>query len=85
VVSIRPAISTGRRTRGEHKVTKTRESGFADRVATAVLAMALLAGLAMAAETGVEPAAAPTRFEDAPVYVIPDARTAPFIDMLFFD
>jgi len=66
-------------------VSKTRESGFADRVATAVLAMALLAGLAAAAETGVGSAAAPTRFEDAPGYVIPDARTAPFIDRLFFD
>jgi len=66
-------------------MNRTRQSGLADRIAIAVLAMALLAGLAMAAETGVEPAAAPTRFEDAPGYVIPDARTAPFIDRLFFD
>ena len=66
-------------------MNRTRQSGLADRIAIAVLATALVAGLAMAAETGVEPAAAPTRFEDAPGYVIPDARTAPFIDRLFFD
>jgi len=69
-------------------MNRTRKPGLADRVATAVLAMALLAGLAVAAETGVEPAAAPTRIEDAanpPAYVMPDAKRAPFADMLLYD
>ena len=65
---------------------KTRQSGFIDRrFAAAVLAMALLAGLAMAAETGRQPAASVPLEEAAPGYVIPDARIAPFIELLLYD
>ena len=65
---------------------KTRQSGFIDRrFAGAVLAMALLAGLAMATETGREPVASVPLEDAAPSYVIPDARIAPFIELLFYD
>ena len=69
-------------------MNRTRQSGLADRIAVAVLATALVAGLAMAAETRVEAAAASAQIEDAanpPAYVMPDANKAPFIDMLFYD
>jgi hypothetical protein len=67
-------------------VNKTRQSGFIDRFAAAVLATALLASLAMAAETGLK-AAASARNDDAtpPAYILPDAKTAPLIEKLFFD
>jgi hypothetical protein len=68
-------------------MTKTRQHGFIDhRFAVAVLAAALVASLAIAAETGLKPAAsAPIEDIDPPLYVLPDARTVPFADMLLRD
>lgn len=69
-------------------MNRTRQSGLADRIAIAVLATALVAGLTMAAESRVEPAAASAQIEDAanpPAYVMPDAKRAPFADMLLYE
>ena len=68
-------------------MNRTRQSGLADRIAVAVLATALIAGLAMAAETGREPAAASQIEDDVnpPAYVMPDANRAPFAHMLLND
>jgi hypothetical protein len=67
-------------------MNKIRQSGFIDRFAATVLATALVASLAMAAENGLKPAAS-ARNDDAisPTYILPDAKTAPFIEMLLFD